>query len=286
MWDKILRTSKEDFELYVSDADHAASFNEMVTRVEDGLVNVDQMNRFLGDFLDFVGAENYRRSAAPEPESPANCEQAAERLLEPETTCKPTLKRRISTANEGDEAALLPPTRELKRMRYNAESRSTSDRETTIKPVSDVPAERTGCNSEASTNGEERSDMDSVSTADKESDGYRGGSESSDSSDEEENKSLVSIDTHTTAAACDSVEETSSVAESDSESESGRSSASNSTSASSSSADSTNSVVFQGNKGRPKRTSQNAGDGVSMTVAAPIAQKDKKSKTGASNRRK
>ncbi|KIW68390.1 hypothetical protein PV04_04341 [Phialophora macrospora] len=283
MWDKILLTSKEDFELYVSDSGHATRFNEMVERVEDGLVNVDQMNRFLGDFLDFVGNENYRRSAAPEPESPTDCEQVAERLLEPEANCKPTLKRRISTANEDDEAAPSPPSRELKRMRYNEESGSTSDRETTLGPVPDVPAKRTGCDSEALANAEEKSEIDSASTADKESDGQRAESETSDSSDEEENKSSVSIDTHTTAAACDSVDETSSAADSDSESES---SASNSTSASPSSADSINSIVVQGGKGRTERTGQNASHGASNTVASAIAQNHEKPKTGALNRRK
>ncbi|OCT52386.1 hypothetical protein CLCR_10547 [Cladophialophora carrionii] len=244
MWDKILRMSKEDFELYFSDSNHAARFKEMATRVEDGLVNVDQMNAFLSDFVDSIDSGNHRRSAAPEPEIPAMGEQAARSLLEPEPICKPTLKRRISTANEGDETVPYPAAKRLKRMRHNEESGPSSDGDKTIngqavRPRSRAPAEHMVCNPQASTDAGETSgsESESDSAGGEEPDGHQVGSEATDSSDEEEKISSASSDIHTTTEGCDSADENSLVASGDTESESGRSSTSTSTSASSSSAD-------------------------------------------------
>ncbi|ETI24420.1 hypothetical protein G647_03789 [Cladophialophora carrionii CBS 160.54] len=238
MWDKILRMSKEDFELYLSDSNHAARFKEMATRVEDGLVNVDQMNAFLSDFLDSIDSGNHRRSAAPEPEIPAMGEQAARSLLEPEPICKPTLKRRISTANEGDEAVPYPAAKRLKRMRHNEESGPSSDGDKTIngqavRPRSRAPTDRIVCSPQASTDAGETSGTESDSAEYEESGGHRVGSEATDSSDEEEKASSTSSDIHTTTEACDSVDENSSTSSDDTKSESGRSCTPTSTSASS-----------------------------------------------------
>ncbi|EXJ60725.1 hypothetical protein A1O7_04878 [Cladophialophora yegresii CBS 114405] len=273
MWDKILRMSKEDFELYLSDSAHSARFNEMATRVEDGLGNVDQMNEFLSDFLEFVDV----------------CDQASSGFLEAGPACKPKLKRRISTLNDGDEAAPYPAAKRLKRVRYDEESGPASDEDKTIngqaaRLVSHAPAERTECNSQVSTDAGETSNTDSDPAGDEESDGHRVGSEATNSSDEEEKKSSTPSDIHTTTEARDSVDENSSVGSDDTESDSGLSCTSNSASASSSSGDSADDVVVEEPNGRPERTSRTAS--ASKTVAAPTSQKDKKLKTGSVSVRK
>jgi len=70
-WDYGSRMGQDDLKIYVSNPENAARFNEMQTRIEDGMVNAREMDTFADDVDDFVESRRAQRSATPEPETPA-----------------------------------------------------------------------------------------------------------------------------------------------------------------------------------------------------------------------